>query len=88
MDTNDVPADNAEQQWIAKYRRALGAAAIPVQHSRGMNLWEAVARAYRLAASNVGKILEQWIHPKPLRAIATVKVDATRFQQFPAPPER
>lgn len=88
MDTNEVPADNAEQQWIAKYRQALDAAALPIQHSRAMNLCEAVVRAWGLAASNVGKIVEQWIHPHSLRTVATIKVDATRFQQSRTPPER
>jgi hypothetical protein len=65
MDTREIPADDPEQQWITKYRKALEAASIPIRQSRWDNFYAAIATVRKSIAVNSSKILTKGIHPAP-----------------------
>ena len=62
MDTREIPADDPELQWIAKYRKALEAS-ISIRQSRSNNFQAAIATVRKLIASKGYQILNKWIHP-------------------------
>ena len=64
MDTREIPTDDPELQWIAKYRKALEAS-ILIRQSRSNNFRAAIAAVRKLIASKGYKILAKWIHPAP-----------------------
>lgn len=58
METDEAPALDAEQLWIAKYRRALEAAnAAASEEMRIAHIREAVTRGFRVAISKVAGFL-------------------------------
>jgi hypothetical protein len=64
MDTREIPADDPELQWIAKYRKALEAS-ILTRQSRSNNFHAAIATMRKSIASKGHQILAKWIHPAP-----------------------
>ncbi|MFY9910066.1 MAG: hypothetical protein WCF22_13755 [Candidatus Sulfotelmatobacter sp.] len=64
MDTREIPADDPEQQWIAKYRKALEAS-IQIRQARNDNFHAAIATVRKFIASKGRQILAKWIHPAP-----------------------
>ena len=62
MDTREIPADDPELQWIAKYRKALEAS-IQIRWSRSENFHAAIATVRKVIASSRCKILARWIDP-------------------------
>jgi hypothetical protein len=87
MDTRDIPANDPEQQWIAKYRKAMNAAANPVHQARGSTIRDAIASACALLTSKVGNFLEHWVHLGRARPTA-VEVGVANIQKLPIPPDR
>lgn len=85
MDTPEITADDPEQQWIAKYRKAMEAAAIQIQQTRGDNFRDAIAGACLLLSEKLGKLLRQWIHPSKAGPV-TVSLAVARVQKVAIPP--
>ncbi len=62
MNISEVPARDAEDAWIEKYRRALDTA--PVEPARRARLDEILARLTKNLASKIGRVLDRWRQPK------------------------
>lgn len=61
METQPIAAVEAEQQWIAKYRRAIEAnTAVP--HSRSWFLSKPIMNTLAKALSSIGGRIEQCVH--------------------------
>jgi hypothetical protein len=69
MEKPQLPADDTEQQWIAKYRQAIEATA-PVQYSRITALQKKAFAAYELVVASVARLFQQLI------SIRSPKVEA------------
>jgi hypothetical protein len=78
MDTQPIPSADAEQQWIAKYRRAIEAN-IPVQPSRSAGLKRRMVETLEGVMSSVGKILEHWMRVQSPPAETSIRLSATRI---------
>ncbi len=78
METQPTIADDAEQQWIAKYRRAIEAN-IPVARSRSAPLRKRITGAFETVVSSVGTLFEQCIRAPLRHAKTTVKHSARQI---------
>ncbi len=72
METQPIVAVDAEQQWIAKYRRAIEAN-IPAPHSRGAPLRKRITEALEKVLSSVDEIIESCARVKSPHAKTAVK---------------
>jgi hypothetical protein len=84
MDTQEIPADDPEQRWIAKYRKALDAAATKIHKSRSANIRSAIVNAYKFFCAGISKILAKRICPKSARPIVTTKLGLATVPKIPA----
>jgi hypothetical protein len=82
MDTQEIPADDPEQRWIAKYRKALDAAATKIHKSRSANIRAAIVNAYKIFSAGISKILAKRIRPKSARP--TPKLGLATVPKIPA----
>lgn len=78
METQPIAANDAEQQWIAKYRRALEAN-IPVPHSRSEPLGRRITDTVEKVLLNVARILEQCTRLQSAHAKTAIQC-ATRIE--------
>jgi hypothetical protein len=78
MDTQPIAADHAEQQWIAKYRRAIEAN-IPAAHSRSGPFRKRITEALEKVLSSVGEILEPCVRVQWPRSKTAVKHSAAQI---------
>jgi hypothetical protein len=67
MAMDRIPAKDAEEAWIAKYRSALKD--IPVQQSRSTKFHEALNRAHSMIASHVAGMLAGSLGPSRWKAL-------------------
>jgi hypothetical protein len=61
VDTVQPPADDAEQQWIARYRKAIPDTA-PLPQSRLVMVTMKASGIFKAAASFLHAILDSWVH--------------------------
>jgi hypothetical protein len=78
METQPTVADDAEQQWIAKYRRAIEAN-ISVPHSRSLPLRKCITETFVKALASVDRMLEQCVRVQPLHTKNAFKHSATQI---------
>jgi hypothetical protein len=86
MDTREIPANDPEQQWIAKYRKAMDATAISTHQPRRSTIRDAITRTCALIASKIGNFLERWTRPGPARPMA-VRVGVANIQKLAIAPD-
>jgi len=82
MEIREIPTRDAEQEWIAKYRRALDATA-PIQPSRVERLRRAASGACGEIVAVIRGIWSRWIEAKSFKT--DLKVTMARVQELPAP---
>lgn len=61
METKPIAAEDAEQQWIAKYRQAIEANRILVRHSGSSRLSTCITETFEKLRSNVDGMIERCV---------------------------
>jgi hypothetical protein len=72
MDTREIPADDPELQWIAKYRKALDAP-LPIRRSPSASFYSAIAAVRKLVTAICRRILTERIHYRFVKTAAITK---------------
>jgi hypothetical protein len=89
VDTPEIPAgdskqDNeqeAEQEWIAKYRHALES--VPtVQRTQSAEIRDSLIFAWRFVASGFGGMWDRWLRPRGSESAAAPKRASASAQSF------
>jgi hypothetical protein len=86
METQPIPSDDAEQQWIAKYRRAIEAN-LPVQHSRSASFRSRMVEILAGVLSSMGKILAHGMRVQSPQAKTPIRLSATRIDHCKLRPQ-
>lgn len=73
METKPIAADDAEQQWIAKYRQAIEANNIAVRYSGSPPLRTRLTETLAKVLSNVGGMSKGWLRAKSRKVEAAGK---------------
>jgi len=90
VDTPEIPAwdskqDNeqeAEQEWIAKYRHALESVP-PVQQSRSAKIRDSVVRFGKIMVSSFGTMWDRWLRPRRSESTAPKRASASTHTSAP-----